>query len=626
MSQETTTNEINMDICLSQKEWMELIRKCLEYLNSNPQNLPPACFREERYVLSSNFTETPTHFCYAFKGTFLPSGNLDGMVWKPSQGAKPNGKGLFKRYFYCKKDEVKINRQVIWLSENENWCFIDYRHNLKGKIRLGDVVTPEDFDFKSLLRLAWNPATKESLTPPSNSSSASSTTSKKRKEMDPPTSPSERTNQQNSKGSLHSTCSPHSQCHNPAHCQHNSVAPTFSSKKQFSNSVPSSPPPPLILSSPSSSLDLRLFPIDSSPFGMQSTLQNNIPTMSPSFSTNLDYDQLMYSSLDPLNDSVKMENSGNFGSGLEEFSDGSDNFFPSSPNDLDFSPLDNKINALFSPTPVYDTSSLDKGMEGFGSEPAPKKRKLNSTPSFFSSPLEYLFDMVSNKICVQILFKRQFFKRFEAETLRDYNSFLEKVKHQSVSVDLREFPAPIVRNFFGWVAEIFFHIRQDELPPLFCVVCGRGDGKHDELVHGMFYAHLDQGLVEMLQDKIMTVPDLCKALISFLLKNPDSHHNLSVFINQHLHCPFCACKKGIHRADRHEQWMNVFHIDPKRQSSSAPEPSPTGNVYESVKGTFSWLMGYVPVSIPPFLLSFHYVKYLQSFLDVLVTLWQTVRL
>jgi hypothetical protein len=67
-------------------------------------------------------------YCYLFKGAFLPSGSLDGRVWKPSQSARPTGDGLMKRYFYYKEGNVKINRQVIWLTSDENWCFLDYRY------------------------------------------------------------------------------------------------------------------------------------------------------------------------------------------------------------------------------------------------------------------------------------------------------------------------------------------------------------------------------------------------------------------------------------------------------------------------------------------------------------------
>ncbi len=86
---------------------------------------------------------------------FLPSGSQDGIVWKPSQGAKPAGRSLLKRYFYYKKDNIKINRQVIWLSSNDNWCFLDYRYNFKGKIKLRDISVPEGFDFHGLLEAVY---------------------------------------------------------------------------------------------------------------------------------------------------------------------------------------------------------------------------------------------------------------------------------------------------------------------------------------------------------------------------------------------------------------------------------------------------------------------------------------
>jgi hypothetical protein len=326
---------------------------------------------------------------------------------------------------------------------------------------------------------------------------------------------------------------------------------------------------------------------------------------------------------------VKLGNDHEFNA-LEEFNEGSD-FFPSSPSELDLTTMELEKPSLQPPstssTIVFE-HLVEKSMSEM-QEPAAKKRKpsapVSSAPTFFSSPLEYLLDMVSGKLSAQFLFKRGFFKRFETETAKDYNSFLEKVKYGTVSVDLKEFPAPILRNFFVGVAETFFHKRPEELPPLYCIVCGHADGKHDELVHAFFYSNLDGALVAMVQDRIMTVPELCKTFITFLLKHPDAHKELSRFISNNLFCPFCACKKGIHRDDRHQTWQIIFGLDPNvPPTSSVPEPST--NTCETVKATFAWLSGYVPVSIPPFLLSFHYIRNIQSFLDCLVTLWQSVRL
>jgi len=618
------TTEVSI---LSQKEWMELIRRCLDYLNKN-NPISKSLFKDQIYVLPNNFTQSPTHFCYAYKGVFLPSGNLDGMVWKPSQGAKPNGKGLFKRYFYCNKENVKINRQVLWLSENENWCFVDYRHNLKGKIRLQDIQTPEGFDFKGLLKLAWNPPTRESLLPPPSSIP----TSKKRKEMENNSSPSKKINQ----ASLASSSTVNTQLPSKSSTSVNDI----NNRRMYACCVHKG-----------CSHKEKIPYLSPSPTPLDTLLSLEIPVASPStFGLFSSIDNLEYTSL--LNSQpIKRENNNSSDSIFEAFSEESDSLFPSSPHDFDFTSLDfdgssNKVipsnshelflsqekvsssfhfpistPAILSNIQGEKSESDDENNDVEFSEPN-KKRKLNN-PSFFSSPMEYLYDMISNKLIIQIIFKRHFFRKFEEETTQDYNQFLEKVKRQSVTVDLREFPTPVLKNFFSWVAEIFFHLRPEDLPPLYCIVCGHTDAHHDELVHGMFYTLIDQNLVAAMQERPMTVPELCKAFITFLLKNPESHQPLTAFVSQYFYCPFCACKKGQHRSDRHEKWQVLFHIDPKHRVL-APEPS--NNVHDGVKSTFSWLTGYVPVSIPPFLLSFHYVRYLQSFLDCLVTLWQTVRL
>lgn len=140
---------------LSQKEWMRIIHRCLVYLSDNDPHSSENLYKEERQVLPNTFfnSKAPAQFCYPFKGIFLPSGNLDGRVWKPSQGARPTGDGLMKRYFYFKEGGVKIKRQVIWLTSNENWCFLDYRCNFKGKIIIQQMQLPTGLEFFKLLGL-----------------------------------------------------------------------------------------------------------------------------------------------------------------------------------------------------------------------------------------------------------------------------------------------------------------------------------------------------------------------------------------------------------------------------------------------------------------------------------------
>lgn len=537
-----------MNICLTQKEWTELIHKCLEYLNEkDPQD--PSLFKTERQVLPGLFTESQgAQYCYAYKGVFLPSGNLDGIVWKPSQGAKPTGKGLMKRYFYYKKDEVKINRQVIWLSKNENWCFIDYRYNFKGKIRLSDAQLPSGFDFAKLVKLSW---TSTSSSVPLAISCKES--SRKRKEIEP-SSPY--------LGEINSE-----------------ELPLFDSD-QFSSPLPE---------------------------------------------TDLDQLELnMYNSLDGMeNMDIKVEDDFlSYGSCCDEH----ETLFPcSSEQNAEY---DSIVETSKNLLPFFNYNIFGSKSDSDILEYATKKRKITPTytqPSFFSSPFEYFFDMISNMICVQIMFKRRFFRRFET-TMTNYNALLEKIKQDCVTVDLSEFPGKIVTNFFGWLSENFCQTSASSLPTIYCLVCGLGNGEHDQKAHQEFFKNMDQSFVSCLQEKGKNLPELVKLFITFLLKNPSSHQSFGSFIANNLHCPFCSMKHGNHCEETHQQWKAAFKLDPQYHYSTGEKPEPASNITDSAKSTFGWLMGHVPAYIPPFLLSFHYVKYVQSFLDCLVTIYQSIRL
>jgi hypothetical protein len=55
-----------------------------------------------------------------------------------------------KRYFYA-KDNKKIKRQVIWLEGDPSFCFLDYRHEFRGKIVLKNILLPPNFDLFQLV-------------------------------------------------------------------------------------------------------------------------------------------------------------------------------------------------------------------------------------------------------------------------------------------------------------------------------------------------------------------------------------------------------------------------------------------------------------------------------------------
>lgn len=42
----------------------------------------------------------------------------------------------------------------MWLTSDENWCFLDYRTNFKGKITIANITHPDGFDLPKLIALA----------------------------------------------------------------------------------------------------------------------------------------------------------------------------------------------------------------------------------------------------------------------------------------------------------------------------------------------------------------------------------------------------------------------------------------------------------------------------------------
>jgi hypothetical protein len=496
-----------------------------------------------------------SHFCYAFKGSFLPSGNLDGIVWKPSQGAKPAGKNLLKRYFYYKKDNMKINRQVIWLTTNENWCFLDYRYNFKGKIKLKDIGIPEGFDFANLLLSACTGSPQSLLLNPSSSKKRSKKTATK------------------------SSSGEESPILLEVGKEQEGLSMPISSTLQYTD---------IFVKEAPKEESRYLSPFDGC-VADEDIFIGDFEFDSTTFSESV-FD-IPFSPKDTLEDEDTVANRKRPRA--------------TSP-DLQYNPASPLLPSSLLPTSLGLTS-------------LPWDWQWPTPSNIFNSGLEYFFDMISHLICNQLMFQRRFFKKYAI----DGEATLDKVRQVCVTFDLKEFPGGIIKTFFEYVSENYFHIRGDQLPTIYCLVCGHDIKCHDERVHREFFGHLDQTLVASLQDKAKNMYELVKQYIIFLLKNPNSHETLKIFLMEHLHCPFCSGTNGVHIPSQHNQWTTLWKIDPPAVSGP---PAPSSNVYDYTKSTFEWLVDQVPFYVPPFLLSLHFAKYLRTFMECLVTCWNSVRL
>eukprot|EP01117_Protostelium_nocturnum_P018216 TRINITY_DN757_c0_g1_i1.p1 TRINITY_DN757_c0_g1~~TRINITY_DN757_c0_g1_i1.p1 ORF type:complete len:344 (-),score=79.23 TRINITY_DN757_c0_g1_i1:241-1272(-) len=131
-----------------QKEWNQFVEMLLEWVNAeNPTD--PRIYCKER-------AEIPIHFqgtlCYIYKGKFLPSGNKDGLYWRPSQGATPTGNRMLKRYFYSKtKGGDRIKRQLSCLEGAGNWWFVDYRVGHLGATISNEIQTPNSTSWNLIV-------------------------------------------------------------------------------------------------------------------------------------------------------------------------------------------------------------------------------------------------------------------------------------------------------------------------------------------------------------------------------------------------------------------------------------------------------------------------------------------
>eukprot|EP01117_Protostelium_nocturnum_P013171 TRINITY_DN48_c0_g1_i1.p1 TRINITY_DN48_c0_g1~~TRINITY_DN48_c0_g1_i1.p1 ORF type:complete len:251 (+),score=76.86 TRINITY_DN48_c0_g1_i1:140-892(+) len=130
------------------KEWNVFIELCLEFFAK--ETTEGSLFLHSQRLLFPK--EKDGIFGYFFKGKFLPSGNQDGLYWRPSQGVALKGSKLHKRYFYARlEDEQMIKRQVTWIADLPNYCFVEYRRNYDGDVQLSDLCGPPTLDWMSLM-------------------------------------------------------------------------------------------------------------------------------------------------------------------------------------------------------------------------------------------------------------------------------------------------------------------------------------------------------------------------------------------------------------------------------------------------------------------------------------------
>jgi len=605
---------------LSQKQWTQLIQRILLYLTETNPDAPSNVFKTDRQVLPNDFTlHQGSIFCYAYKGTFLPSGNADGKVWKPSQAAKPTGPGLMKRYFYCKEEHgstfIKVKRQVVWLTQDDSWCFLDYRFNYKGKVTPSAVGIPDGFDFQQLI---------------SDAMRYQPTNANFQLEDSVPIAP---------------------------------VAPKVKSKSGYSrvkrqpmnsevvqDAIPISPVQPKI--EPTEAASTRSFlpqgltnffsmPLLRSPYVAPPLLEDSSSSSPVSTPEPTSPDSLLEDLLKPEFQPTPMDEftlNANFLPGLDDFT--LDENIVNIPSPLPFPTDDNLNNLLLTPPPFpTDMEELPTNLlsleepkdEDNNNNALTKKRKLNeSSPGIIMSGFDYLLshilsydqiiDTLCQNICSQLIFNRRFFQKTNIDTL----ALFEKAQQHCVMVvDLGEFPSNIITNFFQFLFDnVCSKGITDKIPDLYCLVCGKHVPFHDTKVHKQFYGSLDQSFVNNLQQKGKSMYGFIKEVIAFLLKYPNARQPFKNVVAENLHCPFCAATHGVHCAKKHNEWKKLWNYS--AVSPSEPSPELADQSLDSyTKSTFEFLMSQMPFYIPSFLFSLPNAR---TFLDCLITLWKVIRL
>eukprot|EP01117_Protostelium_nocturnum_P001595 TRINITY_DN11934_c0_g1_i1.p1 TRINITY_DN11934_c0_g1~~TRINITY_DN11934_c0_g1_i1.p1 ORF type:complete len:210 (-),score=44.84 TRINITY_DN11934_c0_g1_i1:65-694(-) len=144
---------------VNSKDWEDILIRCLHLLATKQPNEQSGLFISHlRPTLPDSFGgQGKKVYCFAYKGKFLPSGNLDGRYWKPSQGTKEKN-SVCKRYFYSKDlDGNKMKRQVMWLKDNPDWNIVEYSIGRLSTVNSEILDFPKEMRMLDLIRISTSP-------------------------------------------------------------------------------------------------------------------------------------------------------------------------------------------------------------------------------------------------------------------------------------------------------------------------------------------------------------------------------------------------------------------------------------------------------------------------------------
>ncbi|PRP89288.1 hypothetical protein PROFUN_02162 [Planoprotostelium fungivorum] len=143
------------DIEWEVKEWNLLVETILHDVQSR---VPPSNSYSTSRILIYRESDTVEDFqpvCFLYRGRFLPSGETDGLVWKPSRGAVMVGGTLWRRYHYATFKGEKFKRQVSFLNPESEWCIVEYAKTNSSTtvIRLSELKILPDCDFRLIVTM-----------------------------------------------------------------------------------------------------------------------------------------------------------------------------------------------------------------------------------------------------------------------------------------------------------------------------------------------------------------------------------------------------------------------------------------------------------------------------------------
>eukprot|EP01117_Protostelium_nocturnum_P019957 TRINITY_DN8783_c0_g1_i1.p1 TRINITY_DN8783_c0_g1~~TRINITY_DN8783_c0_g1_i1.p1 ORF type:complete len:227 (+),score=16.69 TRINITY_DN8783_c0_g1_i1:59-739(+) len=133
------------------KEFNIFIEMCLEFIVSLDEQQD-----NFTYKMRMPYPKNDGIFAYFYKGNFLPSGKDDGMFWRPSQSTTMKGSKMTRRYFYGMEGKLQLRRQVCWLEDYPQVCFVIYRRNYeRGMVYLDDLRGPSAFNWIEFIQAVF---------------------------------------------------------------------------------------------------------------------------------------------------------------------------------------------------------------------------------------------------------------------------------------------------------------------------------------------------------------------------------------------------------------------------------------------------------------------------------------